>query len=387
MKLADDQRATLALWFTVNASLSSYYKLVARFDTPLNALRASSADWQVLGLHKAHIARFSDRDSMKAFVRDIENNIAKEVYGVLFELPQGLQNLYDPPPVLFYRGNRERLFEPSLAIVGTRTPSEYAQKITFDMAQALVQAGFVIVSGLAIGVDTVAHKGALAQKDKEYLGKTVGVMGTGIDICYPKQNQGLFFEIVQAGGCLITELLPGTPASKHTFPRRNRIVTGLSSATIVTEATLQSGSMISARLTAEQGKQVFALPNRIDNPLGEGCHHLIREGATLIYHPEQIVSELSPTLGQSYTFSAQSSVFDEAESAVLETPKAKPVIAKPAIVPPHLQAVYALIDDNAKDLDTLVNASGLDIATLLVQLTELELLGVITQFGGRYGKV
>ena len=212
-------------------------------------------------------------------------------------------------------------------------------------------------------------------------------MGTGIDICYPKQNQGLFFEIVQAGGCLITELLPGTPASKHTFPRRNRIVTGLSSATIVTEATLQSGSMISARLTAEQGKQVFALPNRIDNPLGEGCHHLIREGATLIYHPEQIVSELSPTLGQSYTFSAQSSVFDEAESAVLETPKAKPVIAKPAIVPPHLQAVYALIDDNAKDLDTLVNASGLDIATLLVQLTELELLGVITQFGGRYGKV
>lgn len=394
MQLTDDQRAILTLWYVVNASLSSYYKLIDAFQTPTKALM--SDDWQKLGIHKAHLARLEDKASIKAFLYGVQDSLDKDVYGILFDLPEGLNQLYDPPPVLFYRGNVKRLFEPSLAIVGTRTPSDYAQKISFDMAQYLVQAGFVVVSGLAVGVDGFAHKGALAQTQSEYLGKTVGVMGAGIDICYPKQNQGLFFEIVQAGGCLISELLPGTPASKHTFPRRNRIVTGLSLATIITEAALQSGSMISARLTAEQGKQVFALPNRIDNPLGEGCHHLIREGATLVYHPKQIIEELSPILSAPSTFSAPPSVFKEQKPSATKPLSANkppsvtklPTATKPIDdIAPHLKAVFDLIDDTPKDLDTLVNDSGLEIATLLVQLTELELLGAITQLGGRYGRV
>ncbi len=389
MQLTDDQRAILTLWYVVNASLSSYYKLIDAFQTPKKALM--SEDWQKLGIHKAHLARLEDKASVKAFLYGVQDSVNKDVYRLLFDLPEGLKQLYDPPPVLFYRGNIKHLFEPSLAIVGTRTPSDYAQKISFDMAQYLVQAGFVIVSGLAVGVDSFAHQGALAQPQNEHLGKTVGVMGTGIDICYPKQNQGLFFEIVEAGGCLISELLPGTPASKHTFPRRNRLVTGLTVATIVTEAAIQSGSMISARLAAEQGKQVFVVPNRIDTPLGEGCHHLIREGATLIYHPKQIIEELSPVLSMPSTFSALPSVFDKQKKpspVVLSSIKTSKTTVKPTDdIPPHLQAVFALIDETPKDLDALVNDSGLEIATLLVQLTELELLGAITQLGGRYGRV
>lgn len=381
MPFTESQRASLALWYVVNTSLSSYYKLIHKFETPQEALSQGAMAWQELSIHKAHIARLEDKASIKAFLHGVEESIAKDVYGVLFDMPSVFHNLYDPPPVLFYRGNKERLFEKSLAIVGTRQPSDYAERLSFDLAQYLVQAGFVIVSGLALGVDSCAHKGALAQTDPEFFGRTVGVMGAGIDVCYPRQNQGLFFEIVQSGGCLVSELLPATPASKHTFPRRNRIVTGLSLATIVTEAGIQSGSLISAKLTAEQGKQVFVLPNRIDAPNSEGCHHLIREGATLIYHPNQILEDLNHELVvPAQVFLARSvQDKDELSEPISQTPNQD--------VPPHLLKVYQILDKEPKDLDALVALTGLDASTLLAELTELELFGLITQLGGRYGRV
>lgn len=374
MVFDDNQRAVLALWYVVNASLSSYYKLIHKFETPQNALNAGVVAWQELSIHKAHLARLEDKNSIKAFLHSVEQNVAKQMYGVLFDLPSLLLDLYDPPPVLFYRGDKQRLFEKSLAIVGTRKPSDYARTISFDLAQYLVQAGFVITSGLALGVDSFAHKGALAQSEPQFFGKTIGVMGTGIDVCYPPQNQGLFFDLIQAGGCLVSELLPATPASKYTFPRRNRLVTGLSLATIVTEAALQSGSLISARLTAEQGKQVFVVPNRIDIPNSEGCHHLIREGATLIYHPNQILEELNhQVVKPAQAFLPHSEVDKTNTNNVFD-------------VPEHLLAVYRLLDE-PKDLDFLVAASGLAVGALLAQLTELEIFGLVVQVGGRYAKI
>lgn len=398
MSLTEHQRAVLTLWYVVNASLSSYYKLIHSFETAEKALTAGVVAWQDLSIHKAHIARLEDTNSIKAFLHRIEESINKQVYGVLFELPESLMYLYDPPPVLFYRGNKERLLEPSLAIVGTRKPSDYAQKISFDMAQYFVQAGFVVVSGLALGVDSFAHKGALAQSEPEFFGKTVGVMGTGIDVCYPPQNQGLFFDIVQSGGCLVSELLPATPAGKHTFPRRNRIVTGLSLATIVTEAGIQSGSLITARLTAEQGKQVFAVPNRIDNPQAEGCHHLIREGATLIYHPNQVLDELqSQTSILPTTFGQGVSLFSDNDTSKPTTSKPKPAqkvsrettqeTPSNAKIPEHLGVVYQVLGDELLDLDSLVDLTALSAGELLAKLTELEIYGFVKSFGGRYGKV
>ena len=381
--------ATLALWYIVNTSLSSYYKLMGVFDDPKSALSQPVDAWRSLSIHVAHIKRWEDVDDVMAFVNKVSDDVNRGVYGVLFcddeAYPVQLTNIYDPPPVLFYRGNVARLMDKKIAIVGSRNPTEHAQKITFDMAQYLVQSGFSITSGLAQGVDRAAHLGALSQDDT--LGCTIGVMGTGIDVCYPKNHNALFAQIIQDGGVLITELLPSTPASKHTFPRRNRLVAGLSLATVVTEAALQSGSLITARLAAEQGKQVFAVPSLIDNKNAEGCHHLIREGATLIYHPDQILEDIqgeSAYTALPKTFSRGVSAFSDEQASSEElklSTKAEPFVP---VVPNHLALLISRLGSEPKDLDALVASTGMDTGSLLAQLMELELLGLVAQAGGRY---
>ena len=384
------QQSMLALWYVTNASLISYRKLSERFGDAKSALTAAKADWQALGIHAAHIDRWQDEANTLAFIDKVAHDVSIGSYSMCFlgdeDYPQALMAIYDPPPVLFYRGNLSRLNERQIAIVGSRTPTEDAQKTTFDLAQYLVQAGFVVTSGLAQGVDRQAHLGALAQLPA-LSGRTIGVMGTGIDVCYPRNHTALFAQIVAEGGCLISELLPSTPASKHTFPRRNRLVAGLSLATVVTEAALQSGSLITARLSAEMGKQVFAIPSSINNPNAEGCHHLIREGATLIYHPEQIIEDLNQG-GDFFnalpkTFSQGMSVYAELSSA--PTPAVSMSNKSTVIVPEHLSAVYDMMDE-PRDLDALVMMSGHPVAQLLSALMELEILGLIQQTGGRYAK-
>ncbi len=384
------QQSMLALWYVTNASLISYRKLSERFGDAKSALTAAKADWQALGIHAAHIDRWQDEANTLAFIDKVAHDMSIGSYSMCFlgdeDYPQALMAIYDPPPVLFYRGDLSRLNERQIAIVGSRTPTEDAQKITFDLAQYLVQAGFVVTSGLAQGVDRQAHLGALAQLPA-LSGRTIGVMGTGIDVCYPRNHTALFAQIVAEGGCLISELLPSTPASKHTFPRRNRLVAGLSLATVVTEAALQSGSLITARLSAEMGKQVFAIPSSINNPNAEGCHHLIREGATLIYHPEQIIEDLNQG-GDFFnalpkTFSQGMSVYAELSSA--PTPAVSTPNKSTVIVPEHLSAVYDMMDE-PRDLDALVMMSGHPVAQLLSALMELEILGLIQQTGGRYAK-
>lgn len=384
------QQSMLALWYVTNASLISYRKLSERFGDAKSALTAAKADWQALGIHAAHIDRWQDEANTLAFIDKVAHDVSIGSYSMCFlgdeDYPQALMAIYDPPPVLFYRGDLSRLNERQIAIVGSRTPTEDAQKITFDLAQYLVQAGFVVTSGLAQGVDRQAHLGALAQLPA-LSGRTIGVMGTGIDVCYPRNHTALFTQIVAEGGCLISELLPSTPASKHTFPRRNRLVAGLSLATVVTEAALQSGSLITARLSAEMGKQVFAIPSSINNPNAEGCHHLIREGATLIYHPEQIIEDLNQG-GDFFnalpkTFSQGMSVYAELSS--VPTPAASTPNKSTVIVPEHLSAVYDMMDE-PRDLDALVMMSGHPVPQLLSALMELEILGLIQQTGGRYAK-
>lgn len=387
--------AVLALWYIVNTSLSSYYKLIDAFGDAYSALSMTVGDWRALSLHSAHIKRFEDADDVLAFVSRVLDEVSYGAYRVLFvgddDYPVQLINIYDPPPVLFYRGCVERLKDKQIAMVGSRNPTEMARKITFDMAQYLVQSGFSVTSGLAQGVDRAAHLGALEQL--VCFGRTIGVMGTGIDVCYPKNHNALFAQIIQEGGVLITELLPGTPASKHTFPRRNRLVAGLSLATVVTEAALQSGSLITARLAAEQGKQVFAVPSTIHNKNAEGCHHLIREGATLIYHPNQIIEEL----GDDAVYSALPKTFSRGVSAFVDDemndlmPKTSQLLhthaQKPApMIPEHLQDLWVCLSNNPKDLDALVTEMAVDTGMLLARLMELELLGLVQQVGGRYGR-
>ena len=400
--LSDDQRAILALWFELNASLSSYHKLIHSYGSAQLALQAGVESWRQLGMHHTHLTRHEQPEQTRASVDNIQQALIDNKYGLLFaeqpNFPTQLLEIYDPPPLLFYRGNSELLHHTQIAIVGSRKPTTHAQKITFDMAQYLAQAGYIITSGLAIGVDKRAHLGALAQTDVALQGRTVGVMGTGIDVNYPNHHDQLFSQIIDKGGCIISELLPHTLPHKHTFPRRNRLVAGLSIATIVTEATIQSGSLITARLTSEQGKQVFAIPSHIDNANAEGCHHLIREGATLIYHPQQVLDDVSSQLPVQSQFQPQFNEHSRTQTlnqAVSSSPvtskkttKPQQIKAVPSItIPEHLTALFEQLDWHGQDLDALIIASNLAPAQLIGQLMELELAGAITVQGGRYLRI
>lgn len=404
--LTDHQRATLALWYEVNASLSAYYKLITVFDSPQQAWLVDTESWRQLGIHHTHLKRHDTPEQTRDMIDGIEHAIIAGRYQLIFqdqpEYPAQLMDIYDPPPLLFCRGVVARLQQPQIAMVGSRKPTAHAQKTTFDMAQYLAQSGFVITSGLAIGVDKRAHLGALAQEDIELQGCTIGVMGTGIDICYPNHHDKLFEQIIEKGGCIISELMPLTKPHKHTFPRRNRLVAGLSVATIVVEAAMKSGSLITARLTSEQGKQVFAVPSHIDNMNAEGCHHLIREGATLIYHPEHVLDDVKnqleimpyrqPPMVQTST--TQTPISDTltpspsspASKAVYHrSTKLTPSLASPSVdIPAHLTAVYEQIDWHGQDLDALITALNVSAPQLIGQLMELELLGAISEQGGRY---
>ena len=414
--LSAEQRAVLALWTEVNASLSAYHKLITSFGNAELAWGAKVEAWRQLGIHSTHIKRHENPEQTQATIDSIQQALLDNKYGLLFanqpDYPAQLSQIYDPPPLLFYRGDKARLQQAQIAIVGSRKPTAHAQKITFDMAQYLAQAGYIITSGLAMGVDKRAHLGALAQVDAEYQGRTVGVMGTGIDVNYPNHHDKLFSQIIEQGGCIISELLPHTLPHKHTFPRRNRLVAGLSLATIVTEATIQSGSLITARLTSEQGKQVFAIPSHIDNSNAEGCHHLIREGATLIYHPQQVLEDINSQLGyQSHGYKSS----DNAEASspqenstqknisqishtlnkdrnsiatIGQSPQSNIKSSSNAIViPEHLTQVYEQLDWHGQDLDALLGTTNLTPPQLIGQLMELELLGVISMQGGRYLRV
>ena len=396
--LSDEQRAVLALWYEVNASLSAYAKLLTAFGSAQQAWTAKGGAWQQLGIHHSHLKRHEEAQQTLESIDHIEQALSTGKYQLLFaeqaEFPAQLLQIFDPPPLLFCRGNIERLQQAQIAIVGSRKPTAHAQKITFDMAQYLAQAGYIITSGLAMGVDKRAHLGALAQTNPECQGRTIGVMGTGIDVCYPNHHDQLFSQIIEQGGCLISELLPHTQPHKHTFPRRNRLVAGLSLATIVTEAALKSGSLITARLTSEQGKQVFAIPSHIDNSNAEGCHHLIREGATLIYHPEQVLADVNlqltshPINTQSSTYkidNAQQSVATLTTSNIDTHIKSQPQsVAVHLPISSHLTAVYEQLDWHGQDLDALLVSTELAPPELIGQLMELELLGVIGVQGGRY---
>lgn len=414
--LSADQRATLALWYEVNASLSAYHKLISYFDGSQQAWSATLSTWRELGIHQTHLLRHEHTKQTVENIDKITAALDAGKYQLIFadqpEYPTQLLQIYDPPPLLFCRGNSARLQQAQIAMVGSRKPTPHAQKTTFDMAQYLAQVGYVITSGLAVGVDKCAHLGALTQDHIEHQGRTIGVMGTGIDVCYPTHHEQLFTQIVEQGGCLVSELLPHTLPHKHTFPRRNRLVAGLSLATIVTEATIKSGSLITARLTSEQGKQVFAIPSHIDNTNATGCLHLIREGATLIYHPEQVLDDVDAQLtipagycrsDYSKDHSTKQTVGVSSQSkASKSASKAQPDsnteasndrstngnistnIKMKVTIPEHLTTVYEQLDWHGQDLDALLVTTKLSTAQLIAQLMELELLGVINEQGGRY---
>lgn len=202
--------------------------------------------------------------------------------------PYSLRQIDTPPPLLYVLGNIEALTSPQLAVVGTREPSHYGRVQAYKFAFEVSNAGFTITSGLALGIDAISHEAALNAG-----GPTIGVMAHGLDQFYPHANQSLALAMLQAGGALVSEFSIGIIAQKYFFPRRNRIITGLSLGTLIVEGKIKSGSLISANCALNQGREVYAIPGSIDSPLSEGPHHLIKDGACLVTKPQDLIDVLA----------------------------------------------------------------------------------------------
>ena len=212
-----------------------------------------------------------------------EINIENKFY------PQQLKNIYNPPTKIYVLGNKEILKQKGIAIVGARKATEYGKEVAFRFSKELSARGINIISGLALGIDTYAHLGTLQQ---EWIGKTIAVLGSGLDVIYPKQNIGLVREILKRGGCIISEYPLGTKPEKLHFPQRNRIISGLSKGVLVVEASEKSGSLITADFALEQGKEVFAVPGDIIKLTSIGTNSLIKQGAKLVTNYIDILEEI-----------------------------------------------------------------------------------------------
>lgn len=274
--------------------------------------------------------------------------------------PQALANIPDPPLLLYIRGRIDLLARPALAIVGSRNASVQGKANAGAFARAASGAGVCVVSGLALGIDAAAHEGALRGASS-----TIAVVGTGADLFYPARNRALA-ERIASEGCIVSEYALGTPPSSGNFPRRNRIISGLSSGVLVIEAAAQSGSLITARMAAEQGREVFALPGSIHAPLAKGCHKLIRDGARLVETVDEVLEAMrvSPLLSPA--------------SAGMASPGALPTES-------DCTALLAQLGHEALDVDDLLERSQSSIGQLSMGLLALEMAGMIERLPG--GKV
>ena len=286
--------------------------------------------------------------------------------------PTGLLNMEDPPLLLYGIGcpqvwaGAQFVPDPSqcLAVVGSRNPTTQGASNAQQFSLALVQSGLTIVSGMALGVDGAAHEGALAGATDGQVA-TIAIVGTGLDRVYPRQHRDLAHRIARHG-LLLSEYHLGTPPLSANFPKRNRIIAGLSRGTLVVEAALQSGSLITARLAVEQGKDVFAIPGSIHSTQARGCHALIKQGAKLVESAQDILEELNPGLA-AHSRPAQASDDDECQAEIEDQPK---------------DPIWAALGFDPVSLDVLLARTGMETPTLQVRLMELELEGRVSRLPG-----
>ncbi len=277
------------------------------------------------------------------------------------DYPPLLKELFDPPPLLYIKGAPGILNEPQLAIVGSRNASARGLRRSTEFSAALATLGITITSGLAMGIDQAAHRGARTAD-----GLTIAVLGNGLDSVYPRQNRRLAADILENGGALVSEQpLSAAPVAAN-FPKRNRIISGLSLGTLVVEATLHSGSLITARMASEQGREVFALPGDIDSPHSKGCHRLIRDGAQLTETVDDILGAIAPQLARFVTPTAAMQPFPLSDQQ---------------------RQIIDSIGYASTTIDEITVETGLTAAEVSSMLLSLELNGLIAPLpGGRYSR-
>ncbi|UKE47594.1 DNA-processing protein DprA [Xanthomonas cerealis] len=365
--------ALLALCLAGGAS-APRRRLLDHCGSPAAALAAGAGAWRAAGLDPAQIAALQrpDRAAVDAALAWLALP-RRHLLGCHDpDYPALLLRSPNPPLALYLEGDPEALWHPAVAVVGSRAPSAGGRDNAQRFAQALATAGFAVTSGMAAGVDAAAHAAALSRQD----GLTVAVVGTGPDLAYPRQHAALR-ERIAARGAVVSEHPPGTPARPGHFPARNRIIAGLTLATLVIEAAARSGALITARLAAEAGREVFALPGSIHNPLARGCHRLIRDGAGLVESADEVLAGVAPLAAE----------LADALRGRLHSPTegmADDPGATPCFPDPDYQRLWQALGHDPTCMDSVISRTGLTAAAASAMLLTMELDGYVAVERGRY---
>lgn len=360
----DEALVEKSLWISLSniqgVGTQTFCLLLKTFGNPANIYAASFKQLNEVVSEKiaSEITKGIDEDALSDSLNWLSQTNNHLVTLADAHYPKALLEISDPPPLLYAKGNLALLNQPSIAIVGSRNASVQGEKNAEAFAQGLCGYGLCIVSGLALGIDGAAHRGALKVN-----GATIAVVGTGLDIVYPAKHRDLAHQIVEHG-LIVSEFPLGTPSKPQNFPKRNRIISGLSLGCLVVEANLQSGSQITARLSAEQGREVFAIPGSIHSPMSKGCHQLIKQGAKLVDSLQDIVEELDLNNG---------------------APNVAPLAVNNIVTNNPL---LKLMGYEPITLENLVHLSGLTVSEVSSMLMLLELEGSVASLaGGQYQKI
>jgi DNA processing protein len=363
----------LALALTPGLGPTRIKKLTEHYGTAERVFQASLTELEAMGMRAVSAQSIATGKSLELAEEECVKAVEARARIISLsdpEYPARLKEIYDPPVVLFVKGRVEVLAQPGIAMVGTRHPTPYGSGMAERLSTDLAARGLVIISGLARGVDTASHRGAVAAK-----GKTVAVLGTGIDVMYPRENSRLAEQIVALGGALITEFPVGTSPTPQNFPIRNRIISGMSAGVLVVEAAEYSGTRITSRCALEQNRDVYAVPGNVTNKNSWGPNTLIKQGAKLVATWEDVWEEL-PTDVQVALSSMQN------ESPVPETASLFPDEA----TSPHEKKILKLLKaDESTHIDQLVELLEAEMSSseIFAALFELELNGKVRQLPGK----
>ena len=364
----------LAISLTPGLGPTKARKLVEHFGGPEAVLRAPLTELEAAGIQAVSAQSLAIGKSAELAREEIAKAAGADVTLVSIDdlsYPPRLKEIYDPPPILYVRGDAQVLTRPGIALVGTRNPTPYGSGMAERLACDLAAQGLLIISGMARGVDTASHRGAISAK-----GKTVAVFGTGVDVIYPKENSRLSEQILALGGALISEFPLGTFAAPQNFPIRNRIISGMSVGVLVIEAAEYSGTRITARCALEQNRDVFAVPGNVTNKNSWGPNTLIKQGAKLVATWEDVWEDL-PTEVRLALTPASPRESSDASSASLFPDEG---------LPPHEKRILSLLKaDESTHIDELVERleSEMSSSEIFAALFELELTGKVRQMPGK----
>jgi DNA processing protein len=368
-RLSRPDHSEHALWLALTRikglGCISFKKLASHFADPTQALSATAAELSAIeGIDRNVV------DGLLAFTQwdEVEQEVQRASRAGVKIIPFGsgiyparLRSIADPPPCLYVKGEIRQEDDKAVAVIGTRSASHYGRRVARDLCRGLASLGFTVISGMARGIDGVAHDAALNSG-----GRTIAVLGSGVDRAYPPEHQKLYQRISE-NGAVISELPLGAPPLAFNFPARNRLISGLSVGVVVVEATEKSGSLITAAIALEQGREVFAVPGEVGSSRSRGGHRLIRQGAKLVESVDDILEEIAPQL-----------VARDRQAAALA--RTLPVDAQP-----ETRKIFDLLQERSLHIDEVIEASGFSTSRVSQILLELELQGFLRQLpGNRY---